>query len=82
MWRQLSRTHIFTHTHRQTFVAQLKERPCTQPVWLLEDVRTLGPVLSVFGLPVSAPVDVDVLSRRIVHPLLEPQWLVALDVLP
>lgn len=33
MWRLLSHTHIFTHSHRQTLVAKLKERPCTQPVW-------------------------------------------------
>lgn len=48
----------------------------------LEDLRALAPVLSVFGLPVSTSVDVGAFSCGFICPLLKPQRLVTLNVLP
>lgn len=73
-----------SHTHIHTPVPY-SECPYTLQLMrnvFLEDLRTLAPVLSVFGFPVATPVDVGVFSRWIVCPPLKPEWLVTLDVLP
>lgn len=90
VWRLLSLAGSHTLTHTQTSVPNsqsvLTLSQSNTTVWwgtfVLEDLRTLAPVLSFFGLPVTAPVDVGVFSCWIICPFLEPQWLVALDVLP
>lgn len=87
---RLTATCPHTRTHTHTFVPGSQNVHNTQPgrhhtvrgTFVLEDLRTLTPVLSIFGLPVTAPVDINAFSRWIIGPLLKPLWLVTFNVLP
>lgn len=72
--------------HRLEFLYIVRKLSVCLMLWrrrhfVLEDLRTVAPVLSFFGLPVAAFIDKGAFSR-LICPLLKPQWLVTLNVLP